>query len=134
MDGVPLEDVQHVLSNQYTGFNQRERLIIRDAQAWSQFWSQAHRTVMPQPPLPAIDFAQNVVIAATMGTRPNGGHSVQIEQVFEADGDLFVVVAERSPGANCVTTAAITAPAAAARIPRTSGTVSFIERRETFDC
>jgi hypothetical protein len=132
--GVPLDATEQVLRAQYTGLVQRQRAVIRDAQAWSEFWNQAHSTVMPRPTAPAIDFTRNIVVAAAMGTRSNGGFSIDIEQVYAADDDLYVVVEERSPGANCVTTAALTAPVAAVRIPRVGASVSFVERSETFSC
>lgn len=132
--GVPLDETEQLLEAQYTGFVQRDRLVIRDAEAWSQFWNQAHSNVMPQPSVPSIDFTRNMVVAATMGSRGSGGYSIRIDPVYAADDALYVVVEERSPGAGCVTTAAITAPAAAVRIPRAGGSVSFVERSETFNC
>jgi hypothetical protein len=132
--GAPLDETEQVLKAQYTGVAQRERTVIRDAQAWSRFWSRAHSTVMPQPPVPSIDFTRNMVVAAAMGTRSNGGFSIDIAQVYAADDDLHVVVEERSPGANCITTQALTAPVAAVRIPRVGASVSFIERNATVRC
>lgn len=132
--GVPVDNTEQLLRGQYSGFSQRARLVIRDAEAWSQFWNQAHGNVMPRPPVPSIDFAHNIVVAATMGSRSNGGHTIEIDRVYAADDGLHVVVEERSPGAGCVTTAAITAPAAAQRIPRPGASVSFVERSETFTC
>ena len=133
-DGVPLDETERLLEAQYTGLVQRQRAVIRDVQGWRAFWNQAHSTVMPQPPVPSVDFTRNVVVAAAMGTRSSGGYSIGIEQVY-ADGDhLHVVVAERSPGANCITTQALTAPVAAVRVPRVGASVSFIERSETVSC
>jgi hypothetical protein len=132
--GAPLDETEQVLNAQYTGLVERERTVIRDAQAWSRFWSQAHRNVMPQPPVPSIDFARNIVVAAAMGTRNNGGFSIEIVQVYAVDEHLHVVVEERSPGPDCITTQALTAPVAAVRIPRVGGSVSFVERRATLNC
>src|SRR5688500_11351696 len=132
--GIPVDNTEQLLRSQYTGFVQRSRLVIRDADAWSQFWNQAHSNVMPIPPVPSIDFTDNIVVAATMGSRSNGGHTIQFDSVYAADDDLYVVVEERSPGAGCVTTAAITTPAAAIRIPRLGASVSFVEQSETFTC
>jgi len=131
--GIPVDNTEQLLRSQYTGFVQRSRLVIRDADAWSQFWSQAHSNMIPVPPVPSIDFTHNIVVAATMGSRSNGGHSIRIDP-YVADDDLYVVVEERSPGAGCVTTAAITTPAAALRIPRPGALVTFVERSETFSC
>lgn len=133
-DAAPLDETELVLHAQYTGVVQRTRTVIRDADEWSRFWTQAHNRVMPQPPVPAIDFARNVVVAAGMGTRNSGGFSIEIEQVYGADDDVFVVVKEHSPGSGCITTAALTAPVAAVRVPRAGADVSFVERSETISC
>ena len=133
-DSVPLDETEQVLDAQYTGLVQRERTVIRDAQAWSRFWRQAHSNVMPQPPVPSIDFTRNIVVAAAMGTRNTGGFSIDIEGVYVADTDIYVVVEERTPGTRCITTQALTAPAAAVRLPRAGASVSFVERSETLNC
>lgn len=132
--GAPLDDTEQVLNAQYTGLAQRERTVIRDAQAWSRFWRQAHANVMPRPPVPSIDFTRNIVVAAAMGTRNNGGFGIEIERVYAVGDDLHVVVEERSPAPNCITTQALTAPVAAVRIPRVGAPVSFVERSRTFTC
>lgn len=129
-----VDDTEQVLRAHYTGVTSRQRLVIRDAQAWSEFWEQVHSNVMPQPPVPSIDFARNIVVAAAMGTRPTGGFSIQIDDVYTDEEELYAVVEERSPGGNCILTQALTAPVVAVRVPRVAASVSFVERRETFTC
>ncbi len=132
--GVPRDDTQQVFSTHYSGIDSRQRLVIRDADAWQQFWSRAHSTVIPQPPAPSIDFSQNIVVAAAMGSRPTGGYTIQFEEVYQANDDVYIAVNERSPGANCILTQALTSPVAAIRVPRPGASVSFVERAETFNC
>lgn len=133
-DGTPLDGTEQVLDAHYTGLVLRERTVIRDAQAWSRFWNQAHSNVMPQPRVPSIDFTRNIVVAAAMGTRNTGGYSIDVEGVYVAGDDVHVVVEERSPGTNCITTQALTAPAVAVRVPRVGASVSFVERSQTVSC
>lgn len=133
--GVPLDDeVEIVLKSHYSGHGQRQRLVIRDAEAWGRFWERAHSSIEPMPPTPDIDFSRNVVVAATMGSRSHGGFSIQVESIYELDRRVNVVIRERSPGANCITTAAFTAPATAVRIGRPGAEIVFVERTETFSC
>lgn len=123
-----------LLAEQYSGIGSRRREVVRDAPTWSKFWAQAHGHIMPQPAVPSIDFTKNVVVVAAMGTRSSGGYVIDIESLYEANGDVFAVVTERSPGVRCVTTAALTAPVVAVRVARPGMQVSFVERSEINDC
>lgn len=127
-------DQTDLVNDYHTGVNTRQRLVLRDETAWANFWSQVVANRMPQPPLPEVNFASEMVVAAAMGSRPTGGYSIVIDALYEADGRLYVVVRETSPGASCVTTQAVTAPLSAVRIPRFEGEVVFSEKTETHEC
>jgi len=118
----------------YTGIAERQRLAIDDAAEWRAFWNRVTSTTVPQPPVPEIDFASEIVIIAAMGTRPSGGYAIHIDDVSEADGRVFVKVREVSPGTNCIVTMALTAPVVAVRIPRRAGAVTFVEQTEVRNC
>lgn len=123
-----------VVAEQYSGIVDRRRLVIRDAQSWSTLWNEAFSRRHPRPPVPSIDFAEHVVIAASTGTRSNGGYGLTFDAIHEADGVLYAVVREISPGRNCITTQALTNPVIAVRVPRRGAQVTFIERAEITDC
>jgi hypothetical protein len=103
------------------------RSIIRDEPAWRALWQAlfANRSVMP--PLPAIDFTREMVIAVAIGSRPTGGYRVEITAVHAMGGDLYISFRETQPDpATCVTTQALTSPAALARVSRSVGRVHFV--------
>jgi hypothetical protein len=75
-----------------------------------------------------------MVIAMSMGSRPSGGFSIQVEGVHQDDGALHVVVHEQTPGRSCFVTAAVTSPVVAIRVPRTDREVIFQERASVYDC
>ena len=134
-EGTPITNgLEVVVRNHYSAIGERQRLVIRDAQAWSQFWVRAHGSLTPRPDVPNIDFTTNIVVAAAMGSRPSGGYTVAIDAMYELESTLYAVVTERSPGAGCVTTAALTAPVIAVRVARPGAQVSFVEREEIIDC
>lgn len=119
---------------QSSGMETAAREVITDPAVWANAWNAIHQNVQPRPAPPAIDFAGSVVFLAAMGTRPTGGYSIVIEGVYRTDDRLYVVVRERSPGSNCVTTQALTAPVAAVSTAKVGLPVTFVERRETVDC
>lgn len=128
----PLPD--SVLRQLYSGIPDRRRLVIRDAPAWAALWNEAASMQHPQPPLPHVNFAQQMLIVATMGTRPSGGHSIEIDGVYAAGGRLHVAVREVAPAASCGTTGALTAPVMVVRVARSDAPVVFVERSEVRDC
>lgn len=117
-----------------SGISDRRRLVIGDADAWAAFWTEMHASLSPAPELPAVDFSTRIVVAAAMGRRATGGYAIRIESVSRRGDDLEVVVVESSPGAGCLTTQALTAPATAVSVARPAGDVEFVERTETVGC
>lgn len=118
----------------HSGVEQRARLVIRDQAAWSDFWRDATGHETPAPPIPALDFASEMVIVAAMGSRPSGGYAIAIESVQESAAGLHVSVMESSPGPQCMVLTVITAPVVAVRVPRRDGPVAFVEKSQTIDC
>lgn len=118
----------------YSGYNERERLVIRTAPDWATAWDKVVALVMPKPPVPAVDFASDMVILAAMGTRPTGGYGIEITSVLGSQTGLYVRVRETSPGGNCGVTAALTAPVTAVIVPAFPGPVHFVEETARREC
>ena len=118
----------------HSGLQSRERLVIRSASAWDDTWSTLARNRSPKPALPTVDFATEMVMLSSMGSRSTGGYSIDILGVFEHNDDVFVLVRETSAGSNCFVTAAFTAPVAAVVVPARSGNVFFSEVAVTHRC
>lgn len=118
----------------YSGLAQRERVVVRTDEEWTRVWERITHRVSPPVPRPAVDFSQEMVVVVAMGGRPTGGYAIAVEGVFEAEGRLYAAVLEKSPGAACILTQALTQPIDVVRIPRRDGIVSFVERAETVDC
>jgi hypothetical protein len=127
---LPADQSEHIFS----GIDTTERLVIRDDATWAAVWQRAVGTSEPLAPLPEVDFATELVLAAAMGTRNTTGYSVVIEAVDTMDGDAWVSVTERSPGTGCVTGDALTAPVRFVAVPRYDGETTFIERTAEVDC
>ena len=113
-----------------TGIGEARRLIIRDANAWDQFWSE-----LGVGDRPAVDFTRDVVVAVAAGQRPTGGYEIAVDRITQANGELAVEVVERTPGPNCVTTASLTQPVDVVVVPAADARGwSFKERKEIRGC
>jgi hypothetical protein len=105
-------------------------MVIRDANAWAQLWSELGAGERPD-----VDFTQNVVVAVAAGQRSTGGYGIAVNEVTQADGQLIIGVVETTPGPNCITTAAVTQPADVVVIPVAAPRGwSFLERKEIRAC
>jgi hypothetical protein len=113
-----------------TGIGESRRLVIRDANAWDQFWSE-----LGVGDRPSVDFNHDVVVAVAAGQRPTGGYEILVDRVTQSEGQLTVEVLERTPGPNCITTASLTQPVDVVVVPAASAkSLSFLERKEIRGC
>jgi protease stability complex PrcB-like protein len=88
---------------------------------WAALW-QAHSG---DRPLPAVDFARDMVVGVFMGTQPTGGFAVEIVGTRQDHGSLVVEYRETRPGRDTITAQIITAPFHLVAIPAFSGEVIF---------
>jgi hypothetical protein len=114
----------------HTGIAEPLRAIIRDPNAWAQFWSRLGLGDRPD-----VDFANELVIAVASGQERTGGFTIGVDRVTQHEGELTVQVVETSPGPNCMTTSELTQPVDIVAIPRVEFQNSkFVERTAVSDC
>jgi hypothetical protein len=113
-----------------TGIGESRRLVIRDANAWAEFWSELGTGDRPD-----VDFTKSVVVAVTAGQRPSGGYEIAVDRVDQVDGQLMVQVLDTSPGPNCNTSSTPSQPVDVVVVPIVAPkSWSFMERKETRGC
>ena len=110
----------------------RERIVVREESLWSGTWERLTRADL-LPVIGPVDFDEHMVVIASMGRRNTGGFMISIDAVYRRGSDLYVVVHEIRAG-RCLVTQAETTPITAARVPRVSGTVHFVERTSVHHC
>lgn len=115
------------------GLTEAGQQVVRDAAAWNALWARITRGGSPLP-VPAVDFAREMVLVAAMGSRRTGGYTITIEGVDEEGSEWVARVAEQRPGARCGTTQAVTAPVDAVAVPRSDRTVRWAVRQVVNDC
>jgi len=73
-------------------------------------WRQAYGSLTDPPPVPEVDFRGSSVVAAFLGTKPTGGYSVDVGDVYLEDGEVYVDLEVTEPGPGTLTTQALTHP------------------------
>lgn len=119
----------------YTGIEEPLRTLVRGQREWEDLWSRLAANRIPRPAPPPVDFSEEVVVVAAMGTRPSGGYAIRIDSLRYAKDTLWVDVTSLIPGPSCLTTQALTAPVAAVAVERRPNvTARFVDREEARSC
>jgi hypothetical protein len=113
-----------------TGIGEARRLVIRNANAWAEFWSE-----LGVGERPSVDFSRDIVVAVAAGQRQTGGYEIAVERVVDNGGELTVEVVETTPGPNCITAASLTQPVDVVVVPGVAPrSWSFAEHKEVRGC
>lgn len=123
-------DIRRIGQWTRTGIDESRRLVIRDANAWADFWSE-----LGVGERPSVDFSRDIVVVAAAGQRPTGGYEIAVDRVTNNGGELTAEVVETTPGPNCMTTASLTQPVDVVVVPGVAPrSWSFVERKEIRGC
>ena len=103
--------------------------VITDGDRLTAVWLDAHSLVNPVPDQPVVDFDTEIVVLASMGTRPTGGYSIEVASAAETVSGVVVTIVERSPGPTCLVSQAITNPTTLVQVPAAGREVELIVER-----
>jgi len=106
----------------FSGIKEARQEVIKDKAAWEKLWTEHAKT-----PVPEVDFAKEMVIVATLGTKRTGGYSVEIVSAEPAGKKLRVTVKQASPPPGALAIQALTAPFHFVAVPRSDLEVEFLE-------
>jgi hypothetical protein len=118
----------------YSGVASPRRAVIDSESEWAAAWAEITRNVQPRPALPTVSFSRDVVLLAASGSRATGGYGIEIEAVYQDDGDVVARVVESAPGSRCFLTQAFTAPLDAVVVPRSALRVRWEELDRVREC
>jgi hypothetical protein len=126
---LPAEEIVTLYASSHSGITEEGQQTVVDVDAWVEVWGRIHATVSPAPPAPEVDFAEQRVLVFAAGTRPNGGHRLELGSVTSDAAGLTVLVKDVVPGPGCLTTQEITNPVLALALPASpDGLVISVER------
>lgn len=112
----------------YSGIEQPLRCVIRTAGEWRAFWAATTSNEFgTSTPLPEVDFRQDMLLAATMGSQGTTGHGITIHYVLAGEDSLTAVVRRASGLDGCEPGEMVTTPVHVIRVPRTERPVRFLE-------
>jgi protease stability complex PrcB-like protein len=111
----------------YSGKKDADAEIIDQQAKWEQLWKQHVSVLVPQPPVPEIDFTSNVVAVIFAGEKTTGGYAVVIKDVVTDVDDVVVHYRLTEPQPNSFTLQVICQPYVMLRIAKPKGTVKLVK-------
>lgn len=79
-----------LMSEEYSGLNEAETLVITDAKTLKSFFSKINRTRKPGLTVPNIDFSKEMVIIACSGEQMSGGLASVLNVLEETDSKIVL--------------------------------------------
>lgn len=124
--GVPFEVFSPPLLQ--TAIDRPRTVVARDAEAWSRLWAEHTGAGLPDRPMPAVDFAKNMVIGVYFGA---GGacESYSIDSVKKKDGPSRLEVTWRHtpPPPNMACIAVVVNHGVLITVPQSALPVEFVQ-------
>ncbi|MEP6571468.1 MAG: protease complex subunit PrcB family protein [Gemmatimonadota bacterium] len=133
LTGSP-EPAQRLGYSFFSGYSAPARLVVADVNALEDAWIEINQHITMVPSIPDVDFTQDLVVVAAMGSRSSGGFRITIDSARAAGQDVDVFVTTRSPATGCVTAAVQTSPVDVVSLARPAGAVVFVEDSARIGC
>ena len=111
----------------YSGKKDADAEVIDNQAKWEQLWKQHVSVLVPQPPVPEIDFTANVVAVIFAGEKMTGGYTVVIKDVIAEGDDILVHYRLAEPQPNSFTLQVISQPYVMLKIAKPKGTVKLVK-------
>jgi hypothetical protein len=113
--------VNTVAQGAMSNIEEPRQAVVRTAAEWQALWKQHDGGGAPPP----VDFAESMVVAVFLGSRPTAGFAVDIRGV-KRDGQATIVeYLERQPPRDAIVAEVLTSPFHVVRVARTAGPVEF---------
>ena len=122
LEKVGFETVE---KGQNSGIQDARNLVFNDSESFAEFWAELKQNVSPQPAMPEMDFDKYTVIAAALGSKPNGCYTIEIKDVRQTQSNVYVLVDKPEPSEGAMCTQAFVQPYHIIKIPKTANPVVF---------
>jgi len=127
----PIDSSARIYYDDATDFTDSLRLTIREQEKWLNVWSRATRRQASVPPIPTIDFRQDMLLLVSAG-RMNSGDQIHVDSVGTQGGHPVAIVRIT---VECHPFPTNSYPLEIVRVPRAEEPVTFVERHaKSGDC
>jgi hypothetical protein len=117
---------QRVYTDDGIGFPDSARIAVRDAATWQDVWQRATYSHPNPPPMPGIDFTQEMLLVVAAG-RMSPGDQIRVDSVGVRN-DQYIAIVRTT--VECEPFPADAYPMEIVRVRRDERPVGWVERRE----
>lgn len=121
----PLADGARVYYDNGIGFADSARIVVRDSITWRSIWRQATQSQPSPPPMPVVDFSQDMIVVAAAG-RMKPGDVIRVDSLG-VRGSLTVIAVRTTVACQPFPSDAF--PFEIVRVARRDGPIRFVEHR-----
>ena len=126
---MPTISYEVLLEGTFSGIKEPLQKVITTNQEWEDLWKKHVSVIVPQPPVPEIDFENTVVAAIYQGEKNKGGYQVRLKEVAPQGKDIIVRYKLVEPPENSFTLTVLTQPFILVKIPKPEGTVQLTRQQ-----
>ncbi|MCI0448075.1 protease complex subunit PrcB family protein [bacterium] len=128
---MPTISYEVLLEGTYSGIREPLQKVITANEEWEQLWKKHVSVIVPQPPVPEVDFENNVVAALFAGEKMKSGYQIRLKEVVPQGKDVIVRYKMVEPPENSFTLTVLTQPFIFIKIPKPEGTVQLTQQEAT---
>jgi PrcB C-terminal len=116
-----------LLDGTYSGIREPLQKVITNKEEWQELWKKHVSVIVPQPPVPEVDFDNFVVAAIFAGEKNTSGYQVKVKEVLPVGNNVNVRYRLVEPPANSFTLQVIVQPFVLLKVQKPTGTVQLIQ-------
>lgn len=128
---MPTISYEVLLEGTFSGIKEPIQKVITTNQEWEDLWKKHVSIIVPQPPVPEVDFENTVVAAIFAGEKNKSGYQVRLKEVVPQGKDVILRYKLVEPPENSLTLTVITQPFIFVKIPKPEGTVQLTQQQVT---
>jgi len=94
----------------YSGMKESFAGVIKNKKDWQDLWKKHVGLIVPQPPLPEVNFDNEVVAAIFAGEKRTSGYQILPQEIKTEGNDVVLRYRQTEPPANSFTLQVLTQP------------------------
>ena len=122
---MPTVNYEVLLDGTYSGITNPLQKVITNKEEWQELWKKHISVIVPQPPVPEVDFDNYVVVAIYAGEKKNSGYQVKVKEVLPVGDNVTIRYKLIEPPANSFTLQVIIQPFVLLKVEKPVGTVQL---------
>lgn len=122
---VPTVNYEIMLQGTYSGLKEPVAKVITSRKEWEDLWKKHVSVLVPQPPLPEVDFNSYVLAPIYTGEKRTSGYQIVLTEIVPEGNNVIVRYREAEPPANSFTLQVLTQPHIILKIEKPKGTVQL---------